>query len=176
MSTPIHLRRFVILAALFLCAFSAHANPRATPPTGWTIEIPQIGIAIFFEAVCVMLILRRFRTPRLFILWIFGMHIFTYPLFVFLLLGIERVAHFLYLVWFLRLALSGLSSFLVAEGLIIVLEGSLIHLMCRFLPSPAATLAVPSIRQCCVASLAGNICSIVAYAFLAALFDSYVRH
>ena len=175
MSTPIYLRRFVILAASLFCAFSAQANPIAAP-ISWTTEIPQIGIAIFFEAVCVMLILRRFRTPRLFILWIFGMHILTYPLFIFLVLGISWLNHFLYLVWFLRGALSGLSGLVIAEGLIIVLEGSLIYLMCRFMPSPAATFPVPSIRQCWVASLAGNICSIIASVFLAALFYSYARH
>jgi hypothetical protein len=178
MSTPIHLRRFVILAALFFCAFSAQADPIPVPRPSWMEEsqIPLAGIAIFFEALCVMLILRRFRTPRFFILWILGMHIVTYPLFIFLMMGTLRLRRCLYLVWFLRGALNDLSGLVVAEGLIIVLEGSLIYWMCRFVPSPAATFPVPSMRQCWVASLAGNLCSVVVSVLLAALFFSYVHH
>jgi hypothetical protein len=41
--------------------------------------------AILIEAICWAWCLRRFRKPRLFILWVLGMHLITFPDFVGLL-------------------------------------------------------------------------------------------
>ena len=134
-------------------------------------ELFQIGISIFVEAVCVVLLLRRSRTPRLFILWILGMHMLTYPIFLFLCFGISSLPDTSYFVLLLKSAFGGMSGLAVAEGLIILLEGSLIYLMCRFLPSPTALFPVPSIRQCCVASFLGNLCSIIVSLILLATYS-----
>ena len=65
---------------MFLCIYSAQADPIELPEKPVTPEITcLIVVSILLEAVCVLFLLRRFRRPRFFILWIFGMHLLTYP-------------------------------------------------------------------------------------------------
>jgi len=140
-------------------------------------EIPLVGIPVFLEAVCVMLLLLRFRTPRFFILWIMGMHLLTYPLFVFLYLGGHWLEIHIYPMCYYALFLKRLLmdlGLIVPEGLIIILEGSLIYLMCRYIAPRGATLPIPSLQRCWAVSLVGNICSLIASAVLAALLSGYV--
>src|ERR1035438_3731674 len=74
----------VFLAGLLLSTFSVEADP---------IEIPGIPMfepgtmfaftaAILIEAVCISLFFQRSRAPRFFILWLVGMHLVSYPLFL----------------------------------------------------------------------------------------------
>ena len=167
-----YLRRIAFLAAMFFSAVSAQADPLPMPapvPMSWTESSLRIGIPILLEAVCVVLLLRRVRTPRFFILWILAMHVLTYPLFRFMLVEFDRLSFYRHLVsalsFLISRRLTGSVSFYVRiaipEVLIIFIEGSLIYLMCRFVPSRTSTLRIPSIPKCWAVSLAGNICSVV---------------
>ena len=81
------LRRSGFLAVLLLSVVSLKANPIdiTANPIFQFGTIFAITVAILLEAVCIWLLLRRWRTPRLFILWLMGMHLLTYPVFLGLL-------------------------------------------------------------------------------------------
>lgn len=146
-------RRLGCVAVLLLSGVSLLADPIVVsegPPRPGAL-VP-IFFAILLEAICVRLLLRRWRRPGLFILWLMGMHLLTYPL----------------LLWVLWLAygLHPAVGVVMGEGLIVLLEGSLIYLMCRFLSSTKSELPVPSIGRSLFASLIGNICSAAIFPFL----------
>jgi hypothetical protein len=123
-------------------------GPGLLPPT---VSVPVV-LAILLEAVCIWLILRKWRHPRFFILWVMGMHLFTYPLF----LGWLWLAY----------TVQPVVAAAVGEGFIVLLEGALIYLICRHLSSRKSQLAVPSLSRSLVASLAGNICSAAMFPLL----------
>jgi hypothetical protein len=153
--------RWGVVAAWLLAAMTMKADPIPVsgplePPIRLVNLVP-ITLAILLEAVCVLFILRRRRKPRLFILWLLGMHVFTYPLF----LGL------LWLCYGMRPALAAA----LGEGVIVLVEGGLIFLMCRFLSARKSPLAVPSIGKSLFASLMGNICSAAAFPLLLLLFE-----
>jgi hypothetical protein len=54
----------------------------------------------------------------------------------------------------------------MGEGAIVVVEGSLIYLICRYAPSAKARQPAPSIFKSIFASLAGNACSAAAFPLL----------
>lgn len=142
------------LAVLAISAVSLQANP-INPGASPIFElgtITGITLAILAEAICIMLLLRRWRTPRLFLLWLMAMHLVTYPI----LLG---------LLW-LSSGKPPVLSVAVGEGLIVLIEGGLIYLMCRFAPSARAEMPLPSVSKSLFVSLAGNICSAVAFPLL----------
>jgi len=157
MKTQPDIRRLGFLALIFLSVFSASADP---------IELPEITIlislAIFLEAVCILLILRRSQKPRFFILWLIGIHLFTYPAF----LG------FLWLEQNMRPAFAAG----IGEGLVMLVEGILIYLICRFIPSAKSDLTAPSIIKCLLASLIGNIISAAAFPVLIAIHDRFASN
>jgi hypothetical protein len=62
----------------------------------------------------------------------------------------------------------------LAEGLIVLIEGGLIWLICRFLSSTKSELPVPSIARSLFASLIGNICSAAAFPLLLMLYAKIV--
>ena len=101
-----------------------------------------VGIALFLEAVCVAWLLRRFRIPRFFILWILGTH----------LLGIA---------WLLQ-PLFGIFTIALAEGLVVLAEGWLVYQICRR-PSSLSQLPLPPMGDCWFAALIGNACSLAAF-------------
>jgi hypothetical protein len=147
------IRRWGFVAMWLLSAVSLKANPLADPVglIPFHSLIPVI-LAILVEVMCVLWLLRRRRTPRLLILWLMGMHLLTYPLF----LG------FLWLAIFLHPAL----AMAIGEGLVVLMEGSLIYFLCRFRPSAKPELPLPSFFRSLLASLVGNICSAVAFPLL----------
>lgn len=150
------IRRLVFLAVLFICPFSLQANPISIPEKPLTPEITfLISVSILLEAACILLLLRRCRKPRFFILWILGLHLFTYPAF----LG------FLWLFEDLRPAL----AVAYGEGLVVVAEGTLVYLICRHAPA-RHELPVASLIRCWLASLAGNACSLIAFPLLMNLY------
>jgi hypothetical protein len=153
--------RFGFAAVLLLSAVSLKADPIevGNSPVQLAVFIP-ITLAILLEAICVVLLLRHWRRPRLFFLWLMGMHLVTYPLF----LG------FLWLSYGLHPAL-GVTR---AEGLIVLIEGGLIWMICRYLSSAKSELPVPSIARSLFASLIGNICSAAAFPLLLMLFGRIV--
>jgi hypothetical protein len=142
---------------LLFSAISVRANPISPgeEPLTFTVFIPII-LAILLETICISLILRRSRRPRLFILWLLGMHLLTYPLF----LG------FLWLLFGIHPAF----AMILGEMAIVLVEGSLIYLMCRFISSRQSPLPVPSISKSLFASLIGNICSAATFPFIMAAF------
>ena len=151
-------RRLGFVAVLLLSAFSLKANPIDVTQE----PIPNVAIylgvlAVLAEAVCVILLLRCWQRPRFFILWLMGMHLLTYPVFLGLLWLAEGVRPVL--------------AVATGEGLIVLIEGSLIYLMCRFLSSRKSELAAPSISRSLFASLIGNVCSVVAFPLLMTLYD-----
>jgi hypothetical protein len=149
--------RYGFVAALLLSTISLKADPievGESPPSLGTL-IP-ITLAILIEAVCILSILRRSRRPRLLIFWLLGMHALTYPL-------------FLGWLWF-SYGLHPVLAVAIGEGAIVLIEGSLIYLICRFLSFDKSELPSPSISKSLFASLIGNICSAVAFPLLMMLY------
>ena len=160
MKTQYCTRHLGFLAAIFLSVVSASADPIELPEKPITPEITVlISVAIFLEVVCILLVLRRSQKPRFFILWLIGIHLFTYPAF----LG------FLWLEQNMRPAFAAG----IGEGLVVLVEGILIYLICRFIPSTKSNLASPTILKCLLASLIGNIISAAAFAVLIAIYDRF---
>ena len=150
------------MSGLFLCPFYSQANPISIPEKPLTPEITfLVSFSILLEATCILLLLRRFRKPRFFIFWILGLHLFTYPAF----LG------FLWLVQDLRPAL----AVAYGEGLVVVLEGTLIYWICRLGPAKQS-LPTASLFRCWLVSLVGNACSLIAFPLLMNLYDFISRH
>jgi hypothetical protein len=151
--------RYGFAAAVLFSALSAKADPIVVgeSPSSPMTFIP-ITLAILIEAICILLILRRSRRPALFILWLMLMHALTYPL-------------FLGLLWLLY-GLHPAVAVGIGEGTIVLIEGGLIYLICRFLSSKKSPLQTPTISRSLFASLIGNICSAAAFPFLTALFAS----
>ncbi|MGO9478573.1 MAG: hypothetical protein ACLQAH_12725 [Limisphaerales bacterium] len=155
---PGGLRCLGFLAVLALSTVSLKANP-INPGASPVFElgtITGITLAILAEAVCIMLLLRRWRTPLWFLLWLMAMHLVTYPI-------------FLGLLW-LSSGKPPVLSVTVGEGLIVLIEGGLIYLLCRFAPSAKSEMPLPSISKSLFVSLAGNICSAVAFPLVMILF------
>jgi hypothetical protein len=148
------LRCWGFLAVFFLSAVSLKADPidPASEPIFEFGTITGITLAILAEAICIMLLLRRWRTPRWFLLWLMAMHLVTYPI-------------FLGLLW-LSSGKPPVLSVAVGEGLIVLIEGGLIYLICRFAPSAKSEIPLPSVSKSLFASLAGNVCSAVAFPLL----------
>lgn len=141
-------------------ATPAKANPISMPEKNVTPEISfAIAIAILLEVICVSLILRRNRRPRFFILWLIGMHLLTYP-------------GFLGLLWLLQ-DMRPASAVAGGEGLVVLVEGILIYLICRFRIASRPEVAAPSIGKCLLASFIGNACSVVAFPILVAIYDHF---
>jgi hypothetical protein len=158
MKTQTYIRRLVVLAAIFLPVVSVSADPIELPEKPLTPEITFLIVcAILLEVVCISLMLWRSKTPRFFILWLVGIHLFTYPA----LLG------FLWLEQNMRPAFA--AGF--GEGLVVVVEGTLIYLICRFIPSAKMNLAPASILKCLLASLIGNVLSASTFPILLAVYD-----
>ncbi len=157
MKTQHHIRRLGFLAAMFLCVFSAQANPIELSEKSVTPEIAfLITISILLEATCLLLLLRHFRRPRYFIIWIIGMHLLTYPAFL----------SFLWLLQDMRPAL----AVAFGESLVVLVEGILIYLICSHVPTKQ-NFPTASLFRCWLVSLAGNACSLVAFPFLTHLYD-----
>lgn len=150
-------RSFGFMFVLLFSALSLKADPISPgeEPLALTVFVP-ITLAILLEVICISLILRRSRHPRFFILWILGMHLLTYPL-------------FLGLLWLLYGTQPALAMTL-GEAAIVLIEGSLIYLMCRFISSRQSPLPVPSISKSLFASLIGNICSAATFPLIAAVY------
>jgi len=162
LQNPSYIRRLGVLAAILLYSFSAQADPLELPEKSVTPEISfLIGFSILLEAVCILLLLRRFRRPCLLILWILGLHLITYPAF----LG------FLWQFQDMRPAFAAA----LGEGLIVIIEGTLIYLICRYVPTKR-NLPVASLIRCWLVSLAGNACSLIAFPPLTNLYDFISRH
>jgi hypothetical protein len=151
------IRRIGFLAVLLLSTVSLKANPivPGEGPLALGVVIPVI-LAVLAEAVCILLLLRRWRKPRLFILWLMGMHLLTYPA-------------FLALLW-LSVGLHPALAVAMGEGLVVLIEGTLIYLLCRFAPSAKPELPLPSISKSLLAALVGNICSAVVFPLLMILY------
>jgi hypothetical protein len=62
------------------------------------------------------------------------------------------------------------------EGLVVLIEGLLIYLICRFIPPAKPEFAAPSIAKCWLASFIGNICSAGAFPMLLAIYDHFVPY
>jgi hypothetical protein len=150
-----------VLAAMLLVTFSLRADPISLPEKPVTPEISfLIGFAILLEAVCILFLLRRFRKPRFLILWILGLHLITYPVFIGFLWSFQNMR----------------PAFAVAlgEGLIVIIEGTFIYLICRYAPAKQ-NLPVASLVRCWLISLAGNACSLIAFPLLMNLYDFVSR-
>jgi hypothetical protein len=163
MKNASYIWRLGVLAAVFLCGFSAQADPISIPEKPITPEITfLIGFSILLEAICILLLLRHFSKPRFFIFWILGLHLITYPAFLSLLWLFQNMR----------------PSFAVAlgEGLIVIIEGTLIYLICHFVPPSKLNLSKTSLFRCWLASLIGNACSLIAFPLLIKLYDFISRN
>ena len=158
------LRRFgFFLAATFCFARALQANPIELPERPVTPEISVLTtFAILLEALCVVFLLRRFRRPRFFVLWILGMHLITFPA-------------FLGLLWLLQ-DMRPAFAVALAEGAVVIVEGTVIFLICRFAPALKTELPGPSLERSWLASLFGNGCSMIAFPLLIALYNFIFQH
>jgi hypothetical protein len=162
LKNPSYIWRLGVLATMLLCSLSAQADPISIPEKSLTPEITfLISFSILLEAVCILFLLRRFQKPRFFIIWILGLHLITYPAF----LG------FLWLAQDMRPALAVASG----ESLVVLVEGFLIYLICRFVPTSKENLPRTSLVRCWLASLVGNACSLIAFPLLTNLYDFISR-
>jgi hypothetical protein len=158
---PSSIQSLGILAGLFLSVLSVKADPISIPEKPLTPEITfLISFSILLEAVCILLMLRRFQKPHFFILWILGLHLITYPAFIGLL-------------WLFK-DIRPVSGVALGEGLIVLIEGTLIYLICYFVPAKRS-LPAASLARCWLASLAGNACSLIAFPLLLTFYDHFSR-
>jgi hypothetical protein len=152
-----YFRPLVILVAVMLSVVTVQANPIEMPERSITPEVSLvIGGAILLEVICVWFVLRRARRPRFFVFWLAGMHLITYPAF----LGV---------LWMLQ-DLRPASAVAVGEGLVVVVEGIIIYLICRYAVPAKPKISAPSMAKCWLASLIGNICSAAAFPVLLTMF------
>jgi hypothetical protein len=63
----------------------------------------------------------------------------------------------------------------LGEGLIVIIEGTLICMICRCVPAKQ-NLPIASLIRCWLVSLAGNACSLIAFPVLTNLYDFISRH
>jgi len=142
-----------LLLLILFSAFPAIANPIPLPEKPVTGPLTfSVTVAIFIEAICWVLCLRRFRRPRWFILWILGMHLITFPAFVGLL-------HFLDT---LRPAV----AVTLGELFVVIAEGFLVFLACNFLSRASQPASAPGLVRCWAISLISNACSMAAFPLL----------
>ena len=138
-----------VVGAAFLATWAAWGNPISLPEKPVAPEVALLlGSAILLEVACVWLVLRRWGKPRFFVLWLIGMHVLTYPGFLELLAALDY--------------LRPVSAALIGESAVVLVEGAIIYLLCRFLRAPKSEFPTPSALRCWLASLAGNICSVAA--------------
>lgn len=155
-----YFRPFVIMAAVIFSVFTAQANPIEIPERSITPEVSLvIGGAILLEVICVWFVLRHARRPRFFVLWLVAMHLLTYP-------------GFLGVLWLLQEMRPALAV-AIGEGLVVVVEGVIIYLLCRFVVSAKPGITAPSLAKCWLASLIGNVCSAAAFPVLLTLFERF---
>lgn len=160
MKTQSYIRWFGFFAVFLLSVVSVSADPIEMPEKPLTPEITfLIGFAILLEVICIWLVLWRSQKPRFFILWLVGMHLLTYPAF----LGV------LWLTQNMRPAF----AVGIGEGLVVVVEGTLIYLVCRFVSPAKLDLAKPSAVKCLLASLFGNVCSAAAFPALIMIYGRF---
>ena len=146
------------VGAALLATFAARANPIVLPEKPVAPEITFVlGSALLLEVACVWMVLRRWGRPRLFVLWLMGMHALTYPGFMALLAALDE--------------LRPVSAAVIGETVVVVVEGAMIYLLCRFLRPTKSEVAAPSALRCWLASLAGNACSVAAFPILSAAFE-----
>ena len=148
------------LVALLFLPVSVQADPIVIGG-GSVFTIFAVISAISVEAACMMLLLRRSRTPRRCFLGSMGIHLLTYPIF----LGI---------VWYSE----GLRPELIlgfGEGMMVLIEGAMIYYLCRLAPSAKAAMPFPSVGQTLLASLMGNICSVAAFPLMTFL-NAWIPH
>jgi hypothetical protein len=143
------LRWFGFLAGLFFFVPSLHAGPVIFPgkPQNSVIAL-YAGIALFLEAACVVWLLRKYRIPRFFFLWVLGTHLLTFPAFV----GV---------VWLLQ-PMFRYFTIALAEALVVLAEGWLVYHICRR-PSSLSQLPLPSLGDCWFVALIANACSLLAF-------------
>lgn len=153
-------RRAGFLGPTVLVARAAWANPIVLPEKPFAPEITfLLGSAILLEVTCVWMVLRRWGKPRLFLLWLIGMHALTYPGFMALLSALDE--------------LRPVSAAVIGEAVVVVVEGAIIYVLCRFLRPRRSGVPAPSALRCWLASLAGNLCSVAAFPILSAAFDRF---
>lgn len=148
----------LMVAAVFV-AFQMQANPIPLPEKPIASEISfLIPASILLEAICWVFLLRKFQRPRFLILWILGMHLITFPAFLGLLKFLDTM----------RPA----TAIALGETLVVLIEGYIVFLICNYVRPSRQNASPPSLLRCWLVSLAGNICSAVAFPLLAHAHDS----
>lgn len=148
---------------VFLFKFTAAANPISIPEKSVAPENAFLILsAILIEILVVCLVLRHAQKPRFLPAWLIGMHLITYPAF----LG------FLWIFQNIRPSV----AVAIGEGLVVLVEGGLIYLMCRYLRAADPNLRAPSPKKCLFASFIGNAFSAGSFPILVAVFDRLSSH
>jgi hypothetical protein len=145
---------------ILFSAFPALANPIPFPEKPVTGPLTfAVTVAIFIEAICWALCLRRFRKPRLFILWVLGMHLITFPAFVGLLHCLDT--------------LRPVVAVALGETFVIISEGLLVFLACNYLARASQEASPPGLLRCWLVSAISNACSMVVFPLLTAASDRF---
>ncbi|HTY86956.1 MAG TPA: hypothetical protein VMB80_05775 [Candidatus Acidoferrum sp.] len=143
------LRSLGFLVVLFCFAPALQAAPTVFPGRVQNNVLAGYIAATFcLEAVCVAWLLRPYRHPRFFALWVLGTHLLTFPL----LVGA---------VWLLQPVFQDFTVAL-AEVLVVLAEGWLVCQICRRAPSPLY-LTPPPLAECWYAALIASACSLLAF-------------
>jgi len=143
------LRCLGFLVALFCFLPEVQAAPVIFPGRAPNhVLAAYVAVAILLEAICVAWLLRACRHPRFFVVWIYGTHLLTFPLFV----GA---------VWLLQPLFRDFTV-AFAEAFVVLAEGWLVFQICRRAPSPTY-LVPPPVGECWYAALIGNACSLLAF-------------
>jgi len=159
-TTFIFFARVGLLLLTLFSAFPALANPIPLPEKPVTGPLTfSVTVAIFIEAICWVICLRRFRRPRWFILWILGMHLITFPAFVGILQFLDT--------------LRPMVAVSLGELFVVITEGYLVFLMCNYLAQASQSASAPSIVRCWVVSLISNACSMAAFPLLTSAGDRF---
>jgi hypothetical protein len=132
--------------------------------------IGPVAIAVLLASVTIFLILYNSRRPRLFILWIIGLHTL-----IFSALGLIFISGVLYSETVPESAAQRDLQFDLMLGIClgfgILIEGALLYLVCRLRSSSRTTLAAPSIIRSLFAALMGNALAFGSFLFISGLFN-----
>jgi hypothetical protein len=148
---------FILVSGLFLSVIAV-ANPIVAPNsylTGGDPNKPEVilllAVCFFLEIACFLRVLSQSRKPRFLAVWLLAMHLVTYPAFLWWCLWLE-------------LGRSIRPAYAIGSGelLVMIVEGLLTYLICRYVPSSQSNRAFPSVLRCLLASLIGNLVSAIA--------------
>lgn len=129
-----------------------------------------VAVTVLLASATIFLMFHNSRKPRLFILWIIGLHTLVMSA-----IGLVLISYVLYSEEAgqseAQRDLRFDSVVATCMGIGILIEGSLLSLVCRLRSSVGGTLPLPSVFKSCIAALIGSAFSIASFIIVCRLFD-----